>query len=102
MQALEKRLRGIGGPSAAIVGLLENDVFVLPSRDERRIHFFVERSAFHTVIGRSFLEDNGIRLEKSQKQGEIISYKESDGRRLYIPLCTSDAKGWHRGPPRGM
>ncbi|MBW0520153.1 hypothetical protein O181_059868 [Austropuccinia psidii MF-1] len=102
MRALNIRLRGIGGKSTAIVGLSENTVFVLPTGDERRIHFFVARGAVHTVIGRTFLADNGIRLEHSQQQGEILSYKESDQRRLCIPICTPEAKEWHTGPPRGM
>ncbi|MBW0526277.1 hypothetical protein O181_065992 [Austropuccinia psidii MF-1] len=102
MRVLNMRLRGIGGHSTAIVGLSENTLLVLPSGDERRIHFFVARGAVHTVIGRPFLADNGIRLEHSQQQGEILSYKESDGRRLCIPICTPESKGWHTGPPRGM
>ncbi|MBW0542001.1 hypothetical protein O181_081716 [Austropuccinia psidii MF-1] len=102
MRVLNMRLRGIGGHSTEIVGLSENTVLVLPSGDERRIHFFVARGAVHTVIGRPFLSDNCIRLEHSQQQGEILSYKESDGRRLCIPICTPESKGWNTGPPRGM
>ncbi|MBW0526579.1 hypothetical protein O181_066294 [Austropuccinia psidii MF-1] len=102
MRVLNIRLRGIRGHRTAIVGLSENTVLVLPSGDERRIHFFVARGAVHTVIGRPFLADSGIRLEHSQKQGEILNYKESDGRILCIPICTSESKGWHTGPPRGM
>ncbi|MBW0521943.1 hypothetical protein O181_061658 [Austropuccinia psidii MF-1] len=102
MRVLNMRLRVIGGRSTAIVRLSENTLLVLPSGDERRIHFFVARGAVHTVIGKCFLADNGIRLEHSQQQGEILSYKESDGRRLCIPICTPESKGWHTGPPRGM
>ncbi|MBW0553696.1 hypothetical protein O181_093411 [Austropuccinia psidii MF-1] len=102
MHVLNIRLRGIGGHRTAIVGLSENNVLVLPSGDERRIYFFVFRGAVHTVIGRPFLSDNAIILEHSQKQGEILSYKESDGRRLCIPICTPESKGWHTGPLRGM
>ncbi|MBW0477088.1 hypothetical protein O181_016803 [Austropuccinia psidii MF-1] len=76
------KLRGIGGHSTAIVGLAENTPIILPSGDERRIHFFVARGAVHTVVGRPFLADNGIRLDHSQDQGEILSYKEPDGRRF--------------------
>ncbi|MBW0592409.1 hypothetical protein O181_132124, partial [Austropuccinia psidii MF-1] len=72
------RLKGIGGHSTAVVGLAENTLLVLPSGEERKIHFFVARGAVHTVIGRPFLADNGIRLEHSQDQGEILSYRESD------------------------
>ncbi|MBW0537442.1 hypothetical protein O181_077157 [Austropuccinia psidii MF-1] len=102
MRVLNMRLRGIGGHSKAIVGLSENTLLVLPSGDERRIHFFVSRGALKTVIGRPFLADNGIRLEHSQQQDQNLSYKESDGRRLCIPICTPESKGWHTGPPRGI
>ncbi|MBW0552709.1 hypothetical protein O181_092424 [Austropuccinia psidii MF-1] len=102
MRVLNMRLRGIGGHSTEIGGLSENTLLVLPSGDERKIHFFVARGAVHTVIGRPFLADNGIRLEHSQQQGEILSYKESDGRRLCIPICTPESEGWHTGPPRGI
>ncbi|MBW0516754.1 hypothetical protein O181_056469 [Austropuccinia psidii MF-1] len=66
IRVLNRRLRGIGGHSTAIVGLSENTILVLPSGDERMIHFFVARGLVHTVIGRPFLADNGIRLEHSQ------------------------------------
>ncbi|MBW0512018.1 hypothetical protein O181_051733 [Austropuccinia psidii MF-1] len=102
MRVLNMRLRGIGGHRTAIVGLSENTILILPSGDERRIHFFVARGAVHAVIGRPFLSNNGIRLEHSQQQGEILSYKESDGRRLCIPICTPESQGRHTGPPRGM
>ncbi|MBW0566060.1 hypothetical protein O181_105775 [Austropuccinia psidii MF-1] len=88
MVVLNMRLGGIECHSIAAVGLSENNILFLPSVDEKRIHFFVARGAAHTVIGRPFLADKGIRLENSQKQGEILSYKESDGRRLYIPIFT--------------
>ncbi|MBW0578223.1 hypothetical protein O181_117938 [Austropuccinia psidii MF-1] len=95
------RLKGIGGHSTAIVGLSENTLLILPSGDERKIHFFVARGAVHTVIGRPFLADNGIRLEHSQTQGEILSFRELDGRRLCIPICLPESKGWHAQPPKG-
>ncbi|MBW0507588.1 hypothetical protein O181_047303 [Austropuccinia psidii MF-1] len=102
MRVLNMRLRGVGGHRTAIVGLSENTFLVLPSGDERRINFFVARGAVYTVIGRPFLAENGIILEHSQKQGEILRYKESDGRRLCIPICTPESKGWHTGPPKGI
>ncbi|MBW0571799.1 hypothetical protein O181_111514 [Austropuccinia psidii MF-1] len=102
MRVLNRSLKGIGGHSTAIVGLSENTLLVLPSGDERRIHFFVARGAVHTVIRRGLISDNGIRLEHSQQQGEMLSYKESDGRRLCIPICTPESKEWHTGPPRGI
>ncbi|MBW0500024.1 hypothetical protein O181_039739 [Austropuccinia psidii MF-1] len=57
---------------------------------------------FQTIVGRPFLADNGIRLDHSQDQGEILSYKEPDGRRFCIPICSPEAKGWHIHPPKGM
>ncbi|MBW0515258.1 hypothetical protein O181_054973 [Austropuccinia psidii MF-1] len=102
MVVLNMRLGGIECHSIAVVGLSQNTILFLPSVDEKRIHFFVARGAAHTVIGRPFLNDKGIRLENSQKQGEILTSKESDGRRLCIPICTPESKGWHTGPPRGM
>ncbi|MBW0571987.1 hypothetical protein O181_111702 [Austropuccinia psidii MF-1] len=102
MRALNMRLKGIGGHSTAIFGLSENTLLILPSGDERKIHFFVARGAVHNVIGRPFLADNGIRLEHSQTQGEILSFRELDGRRLCIPICSPESKGWHAQPPKGM
>ncbi|MBW0583502.1 hypothetical protein O181_123217 [Austropuccinia psidii MF-1] len=54
------------------------------------------------VLGRPYLADNNIRLELSHKQGEILSYKEPDGRRLCMPICKPQGLGWQNGPPRGM
>ncbi|MBW0463172.1 hypothetical protein O181_002887 [Austropuccinia psidii MF-1] len=99
MRVLNMRLKCIGGHRTEIVFLSENTV-LLPSGDERRIHFFVARGAVHTVIGGPFLSNNGIRLEHSKQQGEILSYEELDGRRFCIPICTPESKGWHTGPPR--
>ncbi|MBW0491880.1 hypothetical protein O181_031595 [Austropuccinia psidii MF-1] len=96
------RLKGIRGHTTVIVGFSENTLPILPSGDERKIHFFVARGAFHTVIGGPFLADNGIRLEHSQTQGEIFSFRGSDGRRLCIPICSPERKGWHAQPPKGM
>ncbi|MBW0539001.1 hypothetical protein O181_078716 [Austropuccinia psidii MF-1] len=102
MRTLDMKPRGIGGHSTAIVGLAENTPLILASGDEQRIHFFVARGAVHTVVGRNFLAVNGIRLDHSQDQGEILSYKEPDGRRFCIPICSSQTKGWHMHPPTGM
>ncbi|MBW0589538.1 hypothetical protein O181_129253 [Austropuccinia psidii MF-1] len=96
------KLRGIGGHSTAIVGLEQNTPLILPSGDEIRINFFVARGAVHTVVGRTSLADNGRRLDHSQDQGEILSYKEPDGRRLCIPISSPETKGWHVHPPKGM
>ncbi|MBW0465735.1 hypothetical protein O181_005450 [Austropuccinia psidii MF-1] len=58
MRTFYIKLRGIGGHSTAIVGLAENTPIILPSGDERRIHFLVARGAVHTFVGRPFLADN--------------------------------------------
>ncbi|MBW0574412.1 hypothetical protein O181_114127 [Austropuccinia psidii MF-1] len=102
MRALNMSLKGIGGHSTAIVGLSENTLLILPSGDERKTHFFGARGAVHTVIGRQFLADNCIRLEHSQTQGEILSFRELDGRRLCIPICSPESNRWHAQPPKGM
>ncbi|MBW0540084.1 hypothetical protein O181_079799 [Austropuccinia psidii MF-1] len=102
MGNLDMKLRGIEGHSTAIVGLAENTPIILPSGDERRIHFFVARGAVHTVVGRPFLADNGIRLDHSQDQGEILKFEEPDGRRFFIPIRSPEAKGWYVHPPKGM
>ncbi|MBW0531736.1 hypothetical protein O181_071451 [Austropuccinia psidii MF-1] len=49
-----------------------------------------------------FFADNGIRLEHSQEQGEIVKHKETDGRKFFIPICSPETKGWHINPLRGM
>ncbi|MBW0526041.1 hypothetical protein O181_065756 [Austropuccinia psidii MF-1] len=102
MRALNMRLKGIGGHSTAIVGLSENTLLILPSGDERKVHFFLARGAVHTVIGRPFLAENGIRLEHSKTQGENLSFRELDGRRLCIPVFSPESKEWHAQPPEGM
>ncbi|MBW0554293.1 hypothetical protein O181_094008 [Austropuccinia psidii MF-1] len=102
MRTLDMKLGGIGGHSTAIVRLAENTPSILPSGDERRITFFVARGAVHTVVGRPFLADNGIRLDHSKDEGEILSYKEPDGRIFCIPIYSPEAKGWHVHPPKGM
>ncbi|MBW0462429.1 hypothetical protein O181_002144 [Austropuccinia psidii MF-1] len=42
------------------------------------------------------------KIPKPIESPEEGSYKESDGRRLSIPICTPELKGWHTGPPRGI
>ncbi|MBW0584055.1 hypothetical protein O181_123770 [Austropuccinia psidii MF-1] len=102
IRTLDMKLSGIGGNSTALFGLAENTHIISPSKIERRIHFFVARGAVHTAIGRPFLEYNGIRLEHSHNQGEILSYKEPDGRRFCIPICSPETKGWNIHPPAEM
>ncbi|KAA1121285.1 hypothetical protein PGTUg99_030634 [Puccinia graminis f. sp. tritici] len=93
------RLKGIGGHVTPIVGLAENiPVNVLPGY----IHlanFFVVRGSVHTVLGRPFLADHNIRLELSHQKGEVLSFPDSAGRRVCIPICLPDSPGWHKEPP---
>ncbi|MBW0528755.1 hypothetical protein O181_068470 [Austropuccinia psidii MF-1] len=93
--APKMRLKGIGGHSTAIVGLYENTLLILPSGDESKINFFLARGAVHIVIGRQFLAENCIRLENSQTQSEILIFRELDGRRLCIHICSPESKGWN-------
>ncbi|MBW0480405.1 hypothetical protein O181_020120 [Austropuccinia psidii MF-1] len=102
MRPLDMKLRAIGGHSTDIVGLAEKTPIILPSGDERRIHFFVARGAVHIVIGRPFFAHIEMRLEHLQDQGETLSYKEIYGRRFCIPICSPETKVWHIHPPRGM
>ncbi|MBW0545942.1 hypothetical protein O181_085657 [Austropuccinia psidii MF-1] len=60
------------------------------------------RGAVYPFIGRTFLADNGIRLEHSQTQGEVFIFRELDGRRLCIHIRSPESKGWHAQPPKGM
>ncbi|MBW0573564.1 hypothetical protein O181_113279 [Austropuccinia psidii MF-1] len=72
-RCLNMDLRGIGGHCTSIVGLEEFTPITLVTGKERNIHLFVARGAVHTVLGRSFLADNSIRLDFSQQKGEIFS-----------------------------
>ncbi|MBW0593420.1 hypothetical protein O181_133135 [Austropuccinia psidii MF-1] len=56
----------------------------------------------HTVLGRPFLADNNIRLDFSQKKGEIFSYIELDGKRLCLPIFSPQKVGWREDQPKGM
>ncbi|MBW0504211.1 hypothetical protein O181_043926 [Austropuccinia psidii MF-1] len=91
MRDFHMRLKVIGGHRTAIVGLSENTSLLLPSGYKRRINCVIAQGDLHTVIGIPFLSEKGIRTEHPQKQGEIISYKESDGRRLCIQICTPES-----------
>ncbi|MBW0516367.1 hypothetical protein O181_056082 [Austropuccinia psidii MF-1] len=99
---LNMNSRGIGGHTTSLIGLAEFTQVILPSGEEKENHFFISKGAVHTVLGRPFLADNNIRLDFSQKQGEIFSYQEADGRRLCMPICKPHMLGWQTGPPRGM
>ncbi|MBW0545892.1 hypothetical protein O181_085607, partial [Austropuccinia psidii MF-1] len=97
-----RNLSRIGGHTASWVALSEFNPIILASGEETQIHFFIEKGSVHTVLGRTFLADNNIRLEFSHKQGEILSYQEPNGRRLCMPICKPQALGWKTGPPGGM
>ncbi|MBW0575173.1 hypothetical protein O181_114888 [Austropuccinia psidii MF-1] len=101
-RCLNMNLRGIGGHCTSIVGLAEFNPITLVTGQEKNIHLFVARGAVHTVLGRPFLADNKIRLDFSQKKGEIFSYIEPDGRRLFLPICSPPKVGWREEPPAGM
>ncbi|MBW0509909.1 hypothetical protein O181_049624 [Austropuccinia psidii MF-1] len=94
---LNMNLKGIGGHTTSLIGLAEFTQVLLPSGEEKEIHFFIAKGAVHTVLGRPFLEDNNIRLDFSQKKGEIFSYQEVDGRRLCMPICKPHMLGSQRG-----
>ncbi|KAA1129741.1 hypothetical protein PGTUg99_036136 [Puccinia graminis f. sp. tritici] len=94
------RLKGIGGHFTPIIGIAENiPVSVFPGH----IHlanFFIVKGSVHTVIGRPFLADHNIRLELSSQKGEVLSFLDTDQRRLCIPICLPNAPGWHKEPPK--
>ncbi|MBW0523015.1 hypothetical protein O181_062730 [Austropuccinia psidii MF-1] len=89
----EMNLRGIGGHCTSIVGLAEFTSITLVTGEERNIHLFVARGEVHTVLGRPFLSDNNTRLDVSQQKGEIFSYIEPDGRRLFLQICSPQKVG---------
>ncbi|KAI7943547.1 hypothetical protein MJO28_011075 [Puccinia striiformis f. sp. tritici] len=94
------RLRGIGGHYTPIVGLAENiKVTVFPGYSHLA-NFFIVRGSVHTVLGRPFLADHNIRLELSNTKGEVLSFEDTEGKRLCIPICLPDNPGWHKEPPR--
>ncbi|MBW0541353.1 hypothetical protein O181_081068 [Austropuccinia psidii MF-1] len=99
---LNMNFRGIGGHTTSLVELSEFTPIILASGEETQIHFLIPKGSVHTLLGRPFLAENNSRLEFSHKQGEILSYKEPDGRRSYIPICKPQALRWQTGPPRGM
>ncbi|MBW0592977.1 hypothetical protein O181_132692 [Austropuccinia psidii MF-1] len=99
---LEMNLRGIGGHTTSLIGLAKFTQALLPSGEEKEMHFFIAKGEVHTVIGRPFLAENSIRLEFSQKKSEIFGHQEADGRRLCMPICNLLMLGWQTGPTRGM
>ncbi|MBW0525220.1 hypothetical protein O181_064935 [Austropuccinia psidii MF-1] len=95
-------LRGSGGNTKSLIALAEITQVLFPSGEEKEIHFFIAKGAVNTDLKRPFLADNNIGLDFSQKQGEVLSYQEADGRRLCMPICKPHTLGWQTGPPRGM
>ncbi|MBW0509410.1 hypothetical protein O181_049125 [Austropuccinia psidii MF-1] len=94
MRVLNMRLRGIGGHSTAIVGLSENSPLVLPSGDERRIHFFLASGAVHIVIGRPFLSVNT--LNNKVKFSAIKNLMEEDCAYQYLHHIQKDCTQDHQ------
>ncbi|MBW0547801.1 hypothetical protein O181_087516 [Austropuccinia psidii MF-1] len=101
-RCLNMNLRGIGGHCTSVVGLEDFTPITLVTGEERNIHLFVSRGAVHKVLGRTSLADNNIRLDFSQKKGEIFSYIKPDGRRLCLPPCPPQKVGLRENPPEGM
>jgi hypothetical protein len=93
------RLRGIGGHFTPIVGLAKNVDFSIFPGHENLANFFIVKGSVHTVFGRPFLADHKVRLELSNKKGEVLSFQDPLGKRLCIPICLPNVPGWHREPP---
>ncbi|MBW0514787.1 hypothetical protein O181_054502 [Austropuccinia psidii MF-1] len=83
---LEMNLRGIGGHTTSLIGLSKFTQALLPSGEQKEMHFFIAKGEVHTVLGRPSLAGNSIILDFSQKQSEIFSHQEADGGRLCIPI----------------
>ncbi|MBW0484064.1 hypothetical protein O181_023779 [Austropuccinia psidii MF-1] len=77
---LNMNLRGIGGHTTSLVGLLEFTPITMITGEQKEIHLFIEKGAVHTIPGRPFLADNNVKLEFSLNKWEIFSYPEQDGR----------------------
>ncbi|OAV86176.1 hypothetical protein PTTG_30045, partial [Puccinia triticina 1-1 BBBD Race 1] len=93
------RLRGIGGHFTPIVGLAEKiPISVLPGY-VHLANYFVVRGSVHTVLGQPFLADHRIRLELSNQKGEVLSFPDSEGRRVFIPICLPSTPEWHKEAP---
>ncbi|KAI7938667.1 hypothetical protein MJO28_014246 [Puccinia striiformis f. sp. tritici] len=94
------RLKGIGGHFTPIIGLAENvPISVFPGY----IHladFFIVKGSVHTVLGRPFLADHNVRLELSNQKGEVLSFQDTNDRRLCIPICLPSTPGWQEEPPK--
>ncbi|MBW0506453.1 hypothetical protein O181_046168 [Austropuccinia psidii MF-1] len=99
---LEINLREIEGHKKSLIGLAEFTQVLFPSGEEKEILFFIAKGEVNTVLFRPFLAENDIILDFLQKQGEIISYQEAEGRTLCMPICKPHMLGWNTGPPRGM
>ncbi|MBW0562070.1 hypothetical protein O181_101785 [Austropuccinia psidii MF-1] len=95
-------LRGIGGQTTSLIGSAEFTQVLLPSGEEKESHIFISKGEVHTVLARPFLADNNIEFDFSQKQCEILSYQEADGRRLCMPIGKPNMLGWPTGPLRRM
>ncbi|MBW0467162.1 hypothetical protein O181_006877 [Austropuccinia psidii MF-1] len=99
---LNMNLRGIGGHTSSLVGLLEFTPITMITGEEKELHLFIAKGAVKTILGRPFLADNNVKLEFSHKRGEIFIYPEKDGCPLCLPICNPKAMGWKISPPSGM
>ncbi|MBW0518570.1 hypothetical protein O181_058285 [Austropuccinia psidii MF-1] len=95
-------LRGIGRHTTSLVGLSEFIPITMLAGEEKEINLFIEKGSVHTILGRTFLADNNVKLEFPHKQGEIFSYPEQDGCQLCLLMCNPQVMGLQINPPRGM
>ncbi|MBW0469092.1 hypothetical protein O181_008807 [Austropuccinia psidii MF-1] len=95
-------LRELGGHTTSLVGISEFTPITKITEEEKEVHLFIAKRAVHTLLGRSFLADNNVKLKFSHKQGEIFSYLQQDGGQLCLPICNPQSMGWKIPPPSGM
>ncbi|MBW0483143.1 hypothetical protein O181_022858 [Austropuccinia psidii MF-1] len=94
--------RGNGGHKTSFVGIQGFTPITMIAEEQKEIHLFIAKGAIQTILGRTFLVDNNVKLEISHKQGKIFIYPEEDGQRLFLAICNPQATGWKYSPPRGM
>ncbi|MBW0511488.1 hypothetical protein O181_051203 [Austropuccinia psidii MF-1] len=96
------KIKGIEGVYKSLVGLSEFTQITLITGEGRNINIFVSRGEVNCVLGLSFLSDSKIRLDFSQKEGEMFRYIEPDGRKFCLPIFSPQKAGWREYPPVGM
>ncbi|MBW0496473.1 hypothetical protein O181_036188 [Austropuccinia psidii MF-1] len=94
--------RGNGGHKTSSVEIQGFTPITMITEEQKEINLFIAKGAIQTILGRTFLADNNVKLEISHKQGEIFIYPEEDGQRLFLAICNPQAKCWKSSPPRGM